>query len=61
MLRLHRGGIELVDLDEPSGRVHVRFKGTCVGCPLSQMTLKMGVEAALQDAIPEIREVIAVE
>ncbi len=59
-LRLDGGGIELVKYDEQTGCVHVRMRGACVGCPMSQITLKMGVEAALQDAIPEITEVISV-
>lgn len=60
-LRLDGGGIELVKYDAASGAVHVRLQGACVGCPMSQITLKMGIEAALQDAIPTIQEVIAVE
>jgi Fe-S cluster biogenesis protein NfuA len=60
-LRLDGGGIELVQFDEANGVVHVRMQGACRGCPMSQMTLKMGVEAALQDAIPSIKEVIAVD
>jgi Fe-S cluster biogenesis protein NfuA len=60
-LRLDGGGIELVKYDPATGAVHVRMQGACVGCPLSQITLKMGIEAALQDAIPEVKEVIAVD
>ena len=60
-LRLDGGGIELVEVDEATGIVKVRLRGACVGCPMSQITLKMGVEAALMDAIPAIREVISVE
>jgi Fe-S cluster biogenesis protein NfuA len=59
-LRLHAGGIELVDIDESQGIVTVHLTGTCDGCALSQITLKRGVETALCQAIPEIREVIAV-
>lgn len=55
------GGIQLVKFDPETGAAHVRMQGACVGCPMSQITLKMGVEAALQDAIPEITEVIPVE
>ena len=55
------GGIELVEVDEATGIVKVRLRGACVGCPMSQVTLKMGVEAALMDAIPGIKEVIAIE
>ena len=60
-LRLDGGGIELVKYDAQTGAVHVRMRGACVGCPMSQITLKMGVEAALQDAIPEITEVISMD
>ena len=59
-LRMDGGGIELVDYNAETGVVRVRLQGACVGCPMSQITLKMGVEAALQDAIPEIKEVIAI-
>ena len=60
-LARHRGNVELVSFDSDSGIVSVRFQGTCVNCPLSEMTLKAGIESILCDAIPEIREVIAVE
>ncbi len=59
-LRLHAGGIELVDINAELGIVKVKLTGTCDGCALSNITLKRGVEAALCQAIPEIREVIAV-
>lgn len=55
------GGIELVKYDADAGAVHVRMQGACVGCPMSQITLKMGIEAALHDALPQVKEVIAVE
>ena len=58
-LRLDGGGIELIKFDPQTGAVHVKLQGACVGCAMSQITLKMGVEAALQDAIPEVTEVIA--
>ena len=60
-LRMDGGGIELVKFDPVTGAAYVRLQGACVGCPMSQITLKMGVEVALQDAIPEIKEVISVE
>ncbi|MBN2495472.1 MAG: NifU family protein [Deltaproteobacteria bacterium] len=54
------GGIEFVDYDAESGEVKVRLQGACKGCPGAQMTLSMGVEAALKEEIPEVRRVIAV-
>lgn len=60
-LHMDGGGIEFVKFEEDTGVVHVRMQGACVGCPMSQITLKMGVEAALKDAIPSISEVVSVE
>lgn len=59
-LRMDGGGIEFVSYDEEKGIVQVKMQGACVGCPMSEITLKMGVEAALRDAIPSITEVISV-
>ena len=60
-LAMHGGGIELVGVDEGTGVVRVKLRGACVGCPMSTLTLKMGVEAALMDAVPSVTEVVAVE
>lgn len=60
-MRMDGGGIELVKFDPETGAVHVRLQGACVGCPMSHVTLKMGVEAVLCDAIPAVKEVICVD
>jgi len=52
------GGIELVDVVD--GVVKVRLQGACQGCMGAQMTLKMGVERVLKEAVPEIVSVEAV-
>ena len=52
------GDIELVDVID--GVVKVRLTGACGGCPMSQMTLKMGIEKMIKKQIPDIKEVIAV-
>ncbi len=52
------GNIELVDVVE--GIVKVRLTGACGGCPMSQMTLKMGVEKALKQQVPEVKSVESV-
>ncbi|MEI6154607.1 MAG: NifU family protein [Deltaproteobacteria bacterium] len=52
------GDIELVDVVD--GVVKVKLKGACGSCPMSLMTLKMGVEKQLKQDIPEIKEVVAV-
>jgi Fe-S cluster biogenesis protein NfuA len=54
------GNIELVDVDEANGIVKVKLVGACGSCPMSQMTLRMGVERVLKEQIPEILEVQSV-
>jgi Fe-S cluster biogenesis protein NfuA len=56
-LQADGGDIELVDVID--GVVKVRLTGACAGCPMSTMTLKMGVERVLKEQIPEIKEVEA--
>jgi Fe-S cluster biogenesis protein NfuA len=53
------GGIELVDVEE-NGVVKVRLTGACGGCPMSQMTLKQGVERIVKQMVPEVTTVEAV-
>jgi Fe-S cluster biogenesis protein NfuA len=53
------GDIELVGFDD-GGTVKVRLKGACGSCPMSTMTLKMGVEKFLKQQIPEVKEVVQV-
>ncbi|MGQ9471044.1 MAG: NifU family protein [Candidatus Aminicenantales bacterium] len=52
------GDVELVAVEDDV--VKIRLTGACGGCPLSQMTLKMGIERILKKEIPEIKEVVAV-
>jgi Fe-S cluster biogenesis protein NfuA len=54
------GDIELVNVSEDDGVVTVRLTGACRGCPMSQMTLKMGLEDELKRKIPEVSSVVAV-
>jgi Fe-S cluster biogenesis protein NfuA len=53
------GDVELVDVT-PEGIVKVRLQGACKGCPMSQMTLKMGIERMILKEVPEIQSVEAV-
>ncbi len=57
-LQADGGNIELIDIQE--GIVKVKLVGACGSCPMSQLTLKRGVEARLKAQIPEVKEVIAV-
>lgn len=53
------GDIELVDVEE-NGIVRVRLTGACHGCPMSQMTLKQGVERIVKQLVPEVKAVESV-
>ncbi len=59
-LQADGGSVELVDVS-PDGVVKVRLTGACGGCPMSQMTLKMGIERIIKKEVPEVRSVIAVQ
>ncbi|MDB5085336.1 MAG: hypothetical protein JWN30_2222 [Bacilli bacterium] len=54
------GDAELVDVDADNGVATIRMVGACGGCPMSTMTLKMGIERTIRAAVPEIVEVVAV-
>lgn len=58
MLQRDGGDIELVEVN--NGVVKVRLTGACKGCPMSQMTLKQGVEKMLMKEVPGLKEVQAV-
>jgi Fe-S cluster biogenesis protein NfuA len=58
MLMADGGNVELVDVTE-DGVVKLKLTGTCGCCPMSQMTLKTGIEKILKQEVPEIKEVIA--
>jgi Fe-S cluster biogenesis protein NfuA len=58
-LQVDGGDVELVDVSD-DGVVKVKLLGACHGCPMSQMTLKMGIERHLKKEVPEIKEVISI-
>lgn len=58
-LQADGGDVELVDVSD-DGIVKVKLVGACCGCPMSQMTLKMGIQEHLQKEIPEIKDVVSV-
>jgi len=53
------GDVELVEVGE-DGIVKVRLTGACGGCPMSQITLKQGIERVLKQEIASIKEVVSV-
>ncbi len=57
-LQADGGDVELVDVID--NVVQVRLQGACAGCPMSQMTLKNGIEKLIKEEIPEIESVESV-
>lgn len=57
-LQADGGDVELVDVSD-DGVVKVQLTGACGSCPFSTMTLKHGIEMRLKEAIPEVKEVVA--
>jgi len=58
MLERDGGSVELVEVDGTI--VKVRLTGACHGCPMSQMTLKAGIERIVKQEVPEVTQVVAV-
>jgi Fe-S cluster biogenesis protein NfuA len=58
-LQADGGDVELIDVSI-DGIVKVKLTGACHGCPMSQMTLKMGIEKIIKTQVPDIKEVIAI-
>jgi Fe-S cluster biogenesis protein NfuA len=56
-LQADGGDCELVDVSA-DGIVKVKLTGACHGCPMSTMTLKMGIERILKTKVPEVKEVV---
>ncbi len=59
-LQMDGGDVEFVDFNEKKGLLMVSLVGMCATCPMSQITLKQGIEQSIVAAIPEVKEVINV-
>lgn len=58
-LKSDGGDIDLIEVTDDF-TVKVKLKGACNGCPYSMQTLKAGVEQAILQEVPEIKQVISV-
>ncbi|MBA3047435.1 NifU family protein [Patescibacteria group bacterium] len=59
-LQADGGDVHFVNFDENSGVLKVELMGMCAHCPMSQITLKQGIEAEIKKEVPEVKEVVAV-
>ena len=57
-LQADGGDVELIDVVD--GIVKLKLKGSCAGCPMSQMTLAFGIERVLKEKLPEVKKVESV-
>ena len=58
-LQADGGDVELVEVTD-DGIVRVKLVGACGHCPMSTMTLKMGIERTLKEKVPGVKEVVSV-
>jgi Fe-S cluster biogenesis protein NfuA len=58
-LKADGGDVQLVEVTE-EGVVKLKLLGACGHCPMSTMTLKMGIEKRLKERVSEVKEVVAV-
>ena len=58
-LRTDGGDVEFIDFDESDGVLQLRFLGACGECPISEVTLRQGIERRILTAVPAVREVRA--
>lgn len=58
-LRSDGGDVEYIDFDADEGVLQLRFLGACGDCPISDVTLRQGIERRILTAVPQVREVRA--
>jgi Fe-S cluster biogenesis protein NfuA len=58
-LQMDGGDVEFVGFDQDSGVLTVRLMGMCSHCPMSQITLKQGIEEHVKTLVPEVKSVIS--
>lgn len=59
-IQMDGGDIEFISFNEDTGVVEIRLHGACVGCPMSSVTLKQGVEYMIKEVLDFVKEVVDV-
>lgn len=60
-LQMDGGDVHFVDFDRSAGLLKIELMGHCAHCPMSGITLKQGIETEIKQAVPDVKEVQAVE
>lgn len=58
--RSHGGHIDLIGVSD-AGEVKIRLRGTCKGCPMSAITIRMGIEERLRILVPGVKKVVQLD
>jgi Fe-S cluster biogenesis protein NfuA len=58
-IQMDGGNIEFAKFE--NNIVYVRLQGACTSCPMSMFTLKMGVEEAIKNELPQVTEVVSID
>ena len=61
ILAMHKGNVGIVDADEDTGVVQLKFLGSCQGCPITSITFYNVIEKALMEELDEVNMVIDVD
>lgn len=56
-IKMHGGDLEFIDYDKKKGIVKVKLKGSCIGCPMSETTLRVGILEEIKSKIPEVKDI----
>jgi len=56
-IKMHGGDLEFVSYDDKKKIIKVRLKGACIGCPMSEITLKAGILEEIKSKIPEVKDI----
>lgn len=59
-LQADGGDLQYVNFDQKTGVVKIELMGHCAHCPMSQITLKEGIEKEIKKIVPQVKKVIAV-
>jgi Fe-S cluster biogenesis protein NfuA len=57
----HGGELNLIDWEPEEGRLLLQLAGSCHGCPMSMVTMKLGIERIVQDRFPQVKIVQAIK
>ena len=58
-IRSHAGEVNIVDITD-DGKVKIQMVGTCHGCPMSMLTLRLGIERILMEKVAGVTSVVAI-